>query len=937
MESFYELAFPDVSFKSKGDTTVRCPFPHKANGVEYYEDSPSLLINLTEDMHHCFGCHVKGNNMDFMTQYLGITPAQAYDLKNLLDKSEDIISFDHALQNIKLNNTLEKVEHDLKFSKEAIEILNLGVEVAGKGLAFPVILFNKLVDVITYNPAIKPKYKKRIGVPNGFIMPYDHWKEQTKGTLIVAGQKDLGIALTHGFNAITITGGEGTIPELFLNDFKDKIVNIVYDNDDAGTKGALKVASRLHPYAKRIKIIDISETCVEKGEDLWDYFVKYNKTREDFVKLVKDTEPFNLDEHPEIKEEIQAKVVTLSQAIHEGMSGRLLKSNIQVIGSSPEKYDLETSFVFEKHKDATADDGQLAAGEKKIWTFNPQKAKDIFYLVDQNLTEQQIFKNKLALLRIPPKEKRFSVKTLETQPVYKAVVSDYFEAVDGIANNVEEYDVYSIGKPLTSGKTYQITYRIVPHPTKGRLLILVVFDVEESQDSVSSFIVNDDVKQALSKFQVKTNLTETIDSHIEKINSFVNAKYDPTLMKIIDFWYHTPLQFDIGTRKALRAYLDVIIVGESRIGKSTGAQALLKLYGLGTRIPLAGSNATASGIIGGSRQTRTGFQTTAGALPRANKGAVIFEELMKAKEDLLTHLTDVRSSHEVTVTRVAGAIKMPAFVRMLTLTNAKSIKDGSNVPRPISSYPNGIEVLTELIGTPEDIARYDIAAVLGTRGPDSLDPFYTPPKPFEVDEYRTRIRWVWSRQPHQIHVSKEVYTYTVQCANEINKDFDSYIKIFGTEAWLKIIRLAVAIAGYVASTDETYENIVVHKEHIDYAIGLLLSLYDNPVFRFREYVKQERQFSTVTDEDIKILQNLWSDSMYTKLIHSLENSSKINSRSLQTASGLENSDYNVAIAQLVSSNFLRLTQNDVIPAEKFRLALNKIDRKTKGVMTIAKH
>lgn len=57
---------------------------------------------------------------------------------------------------------------------------------------------------------------------------------------------------------------------------------------------------------------------------------------------------------------------------------------------------------------------------------------------------------------------------------------------------------------------------------------------------------------------------------------------------------------------------------------------------------------------------------------------------------------------------------------MVTLTNVKADPHGGI--RPIAAYPNGIEILTELVGTAEDIARYDIALILSYSA-EGVDPF----------------------------------------------------------------------------------------------------------------------------------------------------------------------------------------------------------------------
>ena len=129
----------------------------------------------------------------------------------------------------------------------------------------------------------------------------------------------------------------------------------------------------------------------------------------------------------------------------------------------------------------------------------------------------------------------------------------------------------------------------------------------------------------------------------------------------------------------MRGYLDTLIVGESRTGKSSTANTLRKEYGLGVFTSLAGNSATIAGLIGGSNKTPTGFQTRAGVIPQNHRGLVIFEEFGKCKQDVVSELTDIRSSNEVRIARVSGTITLPALVRMIALTNAKKLIKSYNL------------------------------------------------------------------------------------------------------------------------------------------------------------------------------------------------------------------------------------------------------------------
>jgi hypothetical protein len=423
--------------------------------------------------------------------------------------------------------------------------------------------------------------------------------------------------------------------------------------------------------------------------------------------------------------------------------------------------------------------------------------------------------------------------------------------------------------------------------------------------------------------RLEGSVVERVEHLTERVKGLLGYNGNNTLIQAIDLSYHASLQFNFGSFKAVRGYLDTLIVGESRVGKSSTAEALRKLYGLGVFTSLAGNSATVPGLVGGSNKTASGFQTRAGVIPQNHRGLVIFEEFGKCKADLISELTDIRSSGEVRIARVSGTITLPALVRMVALSN---VKPNNGTIKPIATYPNGIAVVTELVETAEDIARYDLIVILGDRGNSQIDPYWIPATPLPEESYRTRIRWVWSRTPEQITISEEVGRYIMAKANELNHDFDSHIKIFGTEAWKKLTRLATAVAGYLVSTDDSYENIVVTKEHVDYAVAYFLRIYDNPVFKLRDYVAYERVFSTIDDDGITALQNIYTK--YPALVIQLSRSAMCSKNMLSSASGLGGDDLNKALSSLTKAFFIKYEGFDIVPTERFRLGFAQINRNT---------
>lgn len=902
--------------EDKTEVPVCCPFPHYTeSGQEYMESHPSAHVNTEKNVFHCKVCGESGSEQQMMTKLLGCTGPVAHKLQRCFDSDETIDEWNKLTITEGTRNRALK----LGISQQVIDELKIKTpEFTENVLAFPVFMYDHLMDVRQYNPGGDPKIKSRRGCPSGLIIPFNEWKDTppNRTTILCAGEKDMAIARTNGFNAITITGGEQCLPST-PNLFRDRIVAICYDNDTAGKTGAYKVANYLLKYTPYVKVILNFHEGMEEKEDITDYFVKYQHTKEDLINCIETTDWYKGDK-------VTAKqypIMDLLKASRAENLGKVVRSNVQVVAISDDTYTCPSHIYAEKFQ---ASEGIMAPGDFREWILDEDNAQDILHMMDNNFRDEMIKKNYRKILGIMEKEKYVKIDELEKATIFKCFLTDMFETADTVESQPMEYTAYSINHKLESGKKYLITYKLVPHPYKGRKLTMIILNAEQANDSVSDFKLTDEVKESLKTIQmIPGNISEKVEILTEKLKGILGYNGINQLIQAIDFSYSTPLQFNFGTFKNERAYLDTIIVGESRTGKSSTANCLRKLYGLGTFASLAGNSATVPGLVGGSNKTASGYQTRAGIIPQNHKGLVIFEEFGKSNSSVITELTDIRSSNEVRITRVAGTLTLPAMVRMISLTNPKN-KDG-NI-QSIASYPDGIAVLQDLVKAAEDIARYDMIVILPDRGNAQIDPLWIPEEPLDEQVYRDKIRWIWSRKSEQIIIDQEVQLYIVQTANELNKKYEGHIKIFGTEAWKKISRLAIAIAAYVCSSDESYENIIVKKEHVDYARDYLIKLYDNPTFRLREHVMYERQYTEIDDEGVAALQDLYNKE--PMLILQLERCSTTNKSILMAATGMEQKELNMALNRMTKMLFVKYNNNDITPTERFRKGLSRINRNT---------
>lgn len=916
----FDLVFPDLVM---GENTVLCPF--------HSETTPSMQINTMQKIFHCFGCGAHGTENDFISKYYGIGRGQTSSFKEALFKSDSLADYEafarsggeykanYTYLELKKLGVSDTVLEDLMVGSEVFSVmdddsgeLSIAPSKTSTRLVFPIIMKDRVLDLRTYttDPAVRPKSTSKTGAPAGLILPYHLWESDNSMTVICEGEKDMAMARTYGFNAISL-GGCRNLPTHMIECFRDRQVCIVYDNDTPGKAGAKKLASALYSVTKHVYIADIGAYVSEEKEDVTDFFVKYKYTADQFEEMIENAKIFDAYAQEEFIKESYPEV-SLNEASTTYL-GKTVRSNVQVMATFEEQYSVPSYAVFTKENVGGKEEyNRKHKGDTEYWSLQKANFEDVLVLTDNNLRKNQIHDNLKAIVGWG-NEEYVKVSTANPKTVFKASVADCTESV--VIKDVKrtEFVCYTDEK-LEAGKNYQIIYKVVPHPYKGQQQVLIVSEIKESGDVVTSFEVTPDVIADLSEFQ-KYGFKELV----EKQKAYVKFNVDSRLLEFIDLWYHTPKEFDFGYMKGIRGYLDGIIVTESRVGKSTTAQALSKVYGIGSIASLAGSAATSAGLVGGSVKAGSSSQIRPGLIPRNHGKAIIFEELAKAKFSLMPELTDIRSSGIVRINRSTGDLSLPASVRILFLTNPKTEEDG--LIRPIMAYPNGIEIVKPLIGAIEDIARFDFIYILG-ENPSDIDPLWAPPEGFTEKQLRNRIYWIWSRTCDQVKIAPEMQQYIVDISKKLNDKYAGSVKIFSTETWKKIARMAIAIAGYMVSTDVSYSSIIVQKKHVDIAALLIESIYNNSIFKLKEFIDEERKQLVCTLPDIEFAREY--NSRYPTMMTYLEKNSNVAKNTLATIAGLDQSIFNDALKQLAKHSFVTMTQFKIFPTPKLLIAMKKL-------------
>ena len=869
---------------------------------------PSASINTYKDLFHCWVCDIGYNEEQFIARINGISNTDAVKLLNKY-QVQDKWEVEKGL--LWSDQTMLTKVISLGFSKELIEEMKLGLikdEFGKKYLGIPIYYNNILVDVRRYNIMKyenQPKMKSNDNARVGWLVPYDKFLSSNEICYLFEGEKDMLMARELGINAYTLTGGAGAVPnEYVINAFKDKDIVICYDNDDAGHKGMESIYKELKDIVKSIKYIEIGDVVKEDKEDFYDYIHKYNGNIFEFYSL--DQHHFNLKEIDSIK------ISTIKDALKDSKIKKDLRSIITVTSEFSDPYSVPTVVEIEKVKDTGTKLDTMFENEKRTWFLEKINMQDMLELIEVNAKTVELNAKFRSYLNVPAKEPGIEIKPKELKTIFKSIITDKDYDGSGVS-----LDIYSFEK-LNVGSQYVIDYKIYPHPTKNQKLIAVAFNVKLINDS-NNYTIN---KEKLSVFKSDGNIKERLDRLYESAKHHIAKHLNYNIWLMSDLVFNSILDFNYG--EPMKGALDVFFLGDTQVGKSETTSKMVELYNFGHFLSLKTS--TTVGLIGGSNKVDGAFCNTIGAIPRQHKRLAILEEFSGARPDFIKTMTDIRSSNELRISRVSGELIVPCKLRMITISNP--INDENGNPRFLNTFPNGVMPLMELIKSAEDVARYD-GFLLIPKVENRFNPFEYQLTGEKIPKecYEEKAKWVVTRGIDNVKFADGVESYIWEKAEELNKLFECNFPLFGTTTSKKLARFCVALASLVMEVDESYENIIVTKEIVDFIVEYLISIYTSPTFKLREYALDYRSYSEYTDKDVKNLQSLYAhNSTFIDFIGTQNRTTRSN---LLSISGLESAKFSPLFNKMVAYKFIRLNNDNVYPTNKFRKVYNLIDKNFK--------
>lgn len=309
------------------------------------------------------------------------------------------------------------------------------------------------------------------------------------------------------------------------------------------------------------------------------------------------------------------------------------------------------------------------------------------------------------------------------------------------------------------------------------------------------------------------------------------------LMWATDMVYHSAKSFIFQDELIEKGVVELLVVGDTRTGKTKTIREMMRHYNMGDYIQ--GESVSLAGLLGGVDESKGQRFVRYGRLPQNHLGLVVIDEANEMSQELMAKMSGVRSTGYYDLVKIVGR-KIPCLVRMVWIANTRS-------QTTLGEYSFGIEAIPDLIGKPEDIARFDICVGIAQRDVDR-ESLYRMSKDrakvvhkYEAKRCHNLVLWAWSRKPEDIVINEATEESILDWSRKIADLFDDSIPlVVETEMRVKIARLAVATAARTLSTDGDFTKLFVLPMHVDSACERLCAVYSSQTLAYDEWSRERK-------------------------------------------------------------------------------------------------
>lgn len=861
-----------------------CPF--------HGDETPSLSINVDSGLFKCFAANCgKGGTWEKFNELL-------QDLKVEATIDPKIIETHHH-QLLNNQEALRWCYEARGLTHETIKSYQLGFEPGRIWIPIKDRL-GRYVNVRRHAMDRKTKYGKTLshGVGYGQVRLWPPEYGDGSEIWLAEGELDCLVLLQAGFNAATTTGGAGTWKPEWLASFINKTVRLVYDADEAGVHGALKAGYELLKVAKDVKRLQLNfQERVNK--DITDWFVKEKKTRDDLIRLESET-PVLVDPQAKPVKDTTVHTLELHQASQQDMVGKQVRVKVIVAGKdlAPFSAPKEVSFTCRMGL-RICQNCSIARANGNLKTTIPGDEPALLTLINVHESQQKV--NIRKMVGIVPTCPRFDYKVHSYHNLEELKLLPDLEYTPDVNTEYVIRQGYYVGDGIRTNQAYEAEGGVIPHPATQYVTFMFP-KMEPTRSSIQTYKpTSESVDRLAAAFQPEQGQLlldkwKDIAADFESNVTHIYRRED--LIYAADLMFHSVLGFTFQDQPVQRGWCEGLIVGDTRCGKSESVKSLVQHYRMGEIV--TGENVSYAGLVGGLQQTQKRWSITWGKIPLNDGRALVIDEVSGMSLDDIGRMSGIRSSGIAEISKIQTERTM-ARTRLLWVSNPRSA-------RPLNSYDNGAVVIRELIGRPEDVARFDFCLMVSTAEvPIEVINKYQPiklPHKYTSELCHELLLWLWSRAREDIYLSKQTIESCLDYASQFAKLYSAELPLVEpNEQRIKFARLGASVAGRFFSTDDG-RTLVVKPEHVELAASLLQKWYSNSSFNYDGFSQAKLKEIDLNQEDKEIVRNM----IYPfgiRFCQQLLSHNVLRSQDLEDLTGKERKDVKYITSVLVQCGALR--------------------------------
>jgi len=416
---------------------------------------------------------------------------------------------------------------------------------------------------------------------------------------------------------------------------------------------------------------------------------------------------------------------------------------------------------------------------------------------------------------------------------------------------------YVIGHGIPTNRPYIMRGKTLPDP-RNQYATHLIEEAVPALDTIDTFEVTRDVAAELKLFQPQEPGLKGLRSKLDDIYNDYEANVTQIyqrrdLMLAYDLIFHSVLHFRFQDTLIKKGWLECLVLGDTRCGKTKAIERMIEHYRAGEIA--TGENASIAGLVGGLQQVNNRWSIQWGKLPLNDRRLLVIDEASGLPQEDISRLSGVRDTGIAEIVKIQTE-RTHARTRMIWISNPRA-------NRSLRTYDHGVNAIRELIGRPEDIARFDFM-VTAASGEVPLEDINRPkvqkvhPK-YVSDLCHELVLWAWSRMEGDVIFTPEAIEITLEIAQRQGEKYHSSIPLIeAAEHRITLARIAAAAAARFFSTEDG-STLVVCPEHVELAEWYLDYVYGKPSLKYNEYsiqkkaqetIKNPAQLITLIDDDL---------------------------------------------------------------------------------------